>query len=78
MVAARLAEVGRSDQTALVTDQPDFNAFRGFAAAVNAIIEASQARSSMNEGMYVFLTRHVFKQKIGCANSQWFENYFNL
>ena len=46
MAAARLAEVGRSDQTAVVADQPDFNAFRRFAAVVNAIVEASQARSS--------------------------------
>ena len=46
MAAARLAEVGRSDQTAVVADQPDFNDFGGFAAAVNAIVEASRARSS--------------------------------
>ena len=38
MAAASLAKVGRSDQTA---DQPDFDAFRGFAASVNAIVEAS-------------------------------------
>ena len=46
MAAARLAKLGQSDQTAVVANQPDFNAFRGFAAAVNAIIEASRARSS--------------------------------
>ena len=46
MAAARLAEVGRSDQTAVVAVQPDFNAFQRFATVVNAIVEALQARSS--------------------------------
>ena len=61
-------------RTAAIDDLQDLDAFRGFAAAVNALVEASHARSSGECGYVVFTHFVCFCHRNWFANSHSIEN----